>query len=148
MSYSATTDVPWLYLSPASGTAPRTLQISPSLASLAPGTYAGHITISAAGAGNSPAIVTVSLTVTAAVPVQHSVAMSWNASSSGNVVTYSAYRSTTQGGPYLLVASAITGLAYTDASVQSGVTYYYVVTAFDDRVQESVYSNEARAVVP
>jgi fibronectin type 3 domain-containing protein len=39
-------------------------------------------------------------------------------------------------------------LAYTDSTVQSGVTYYYVVTAFDDQAQESVYSNEARAIVP
>jgi fibronectin type 3 domain-containing protein len=39
-------------------------------------------------------------------------------------------------------------LSYNDASVQAGVTYYYVVTAFDDRAQKSVYSAEARAVVP
>jgi len=64
------------------------------------------------------------------------------------VVSYSAYRSTTQGGPYILVASAMTGLSYTDTTVQSGLTYYYVVTAFDDRAQESVYSNDAKAVVP
>ena len=42
----------------------------------------------------------------------------------------------------------MTGLSYTDTTVQSGLTYYYVVTAFDDRAQESVYSNDAKAVVP
>jgi fibronectin type 3 domain-containing protein len=39
-------------------------------------------------------------------------------------------------------------LSYTDSTVQSGVTYYYVVTAFDDWAQESAYSNEAIAIVP
>jgi hypothetical protein len=39
-------------------------------------------------------------------------------------------------------------LSYIDASVQGGVTYYHVVTAFDDRAQESAYSDDARAVIP
>jgi fibronectin type 3 domain-containing protein len=147
LTYNAVSDAAWLAVSPASGTAPKTLQVTASVVGLVPGTYTGHITISAAGATNSPITVLASLTI-AALPVQHSVDLSWNASTSPNVVSYSAYRSTTQGGPYLLAASAITGLAYTDATVQSGVTYYYVVTAFDDQAQESVYSNEVRAVVP
>jgi len=52
-----------------------------------------------------------------------------------------------QGGPYILVANAISGLSYTDSTGQSGVTYYYVVTA-DDRAQESAYPTQARAMVP
>jgi cellulose 1,4-beta-cellobiosidase len=91
--------------------------------------------------------VTVTLTVTAPL-TQHSVALSWIASTSSDVVSYSAYRSTVSGGPYALVASAITGLSYSDASVQSGVTYYYVLTATDNQGQESVDSSEAKAVVP
>jgi hypothetical protein len=147
LTYSAAADTAWLTVSPANGTAPRTLQVALSIVGLVPGTYTGHITITAAGAANSPVSVLVSLTI-AALPVQRSVGLSWNASSSGGVVSYSAYRSVAQGGPYLLVASAITGLSYTDSTVQSGLTYYYVLTAFDDRAQESVYSNEAKAIVP
>jgi hypothetical protein len=37
---------------------------------------------------------------------------------------------------------------YTDNTVQAGVTYYYVTTAVDASGVESVYSNQAQAVVP
>ncbi len=147
LTYTAITDAAWWVVAPANGTAPNTLQVTPSILGLVPGSYTARVTITAAGAANSPVTILVSLTI-AALPVQHSVDPSWNASSSAGVVTYSAYRSTTSGGPYSLVASAIPELSYNDASVQAGVTYYYVVTAFDDRAQKSVYSAEARAVVP
>ncbi len=38
--------------------------------------------------------------------------------------------------------------AYTDSTVQSGTTYYYVVTAVDSSGSESNYSNQATAVIP
>ena len=148
LTYGAAADAAWLTVSPASGTAPKTLQVAANIAGLVPATYTGHTTITASGAANSQVTAVVSLTIAAALPVQHSVDLSWNASSSIGVVSYSAYRSATPGGPYMLVASAITGLSYTDTTVQSGLTYYYVMTAFDDRAQESVYSTEAREVVP
>jgi hypothetical protein len=119
--YSAISDAAWLAVSQANGTAPRSLQILPPVAGLVPGNYTGHVTISVAGAQGSPVTVLVSLTI-APVPIQHSVDLSWNASNSTGVISYSAYRSTMQGGPYLLVASAISGLSYTDSTVQSGVT--------------------------
>ncbi len=37
---------------------------------------------------------------------------------------------------------------YTDASVASGTTYYYVSTAVDANNVESVYSNQAVAQIP
>jgi hypothetical protein len=52
--------------------------------------------------------------------VQRAVSLLWNASTSPGVVSYSAYRSALQGGPYMLVSSALTGLSYNDASVQCG----------------------------
>jgi hypothetical protein len=147
LTYSVSSAAAWLAVTPNTGSAPKVLQATPAITGLVPGTFTGHITISAPGAGNSPITVTVVLTITA-VTLQHSVDLSWNSSTTSNVVSYSAYRSTSQGGPYILVGSAITGLTYTDSTVQSGVTYYYVVTAFNDAAQESVYSNEAKAVVP
>ena len=78
----------------------------------------------------------------------HSVDLNWNASTSSSVVSYSAYRSQTSGGPYELLASAISGLSYTDRTVISGVKYYYVVTGVSDTGQESGYSGEAAATVP
>lgn len=147
ITFSATTNAAWLAVSPASGTAPRTLQVSASVVGLAPGTYTGNVTLSASGAAGSPKTIAVTFTVTAA-PVAHSVDLSWNASTGSSVVSYSAYRSQTSGGPYELLASAITGLSYTDRTVISGVKYYYVVTALSDTGQESGYSTEAAATVP
>jgi hypothetical protein len=147
LNFTASTDVAWLALSPASGSAPSSPQVAVAIAGLVPGTYTGHITVTAAGSTGSPFTVTAVLTITAP-PVAHSVDLTWSASTSSNVVSYSTYRSTVPGGPYELIASAITGLAYTDRAVTPGATYYYVVTAIDDDAQESGYSGEAKAVVP
>jgi fibronectin type 3 domain-containing protein len=38
--------------------------------------------------------------------------------------------------------------AYTDATVVSGATYYYVATAVNSSAEESGYSNQATAVIP
>jgi len=81
-------------------------------------------------------------------PIQHSVSLNWLGSPSKNVVSYNAYRSSMHGGLYGLMASAITGLAYSDLSVQSGTTYYYGVTATNDRGEESADSAEVSAIVP
>jgi hypothetical protein len=77
----------------------------------------------------------------------HSVALGWKASTS-TVVGYNVYRGTQSGGPYATVASANGGTAFNDGSVQSGQTYYYVVTAVDAAGSESVYSNQVQAVIP
>ena len=59
------------------------------------------------------------------------------------------YRSNTAGGPYAKVnVSLVTGTTYTDTAVQAGQTYYYVTTAADANSNESVYSNQATAVIP
>src|SRR5262249_26302555 len=66
LTFTAASDASWLSVSPASGTAPQNLQISVSLTGLTPNTYTGHITVTgAAGVQNSPATVTVTLTVSA-----------------------------------------------------------------------------------
>lgn len=79
----------------------------------------------------------------------HSVDLNWIASTSSSVSGYKVYRSVTSGGPYtLLNAAPVTSIVYTDSTVSGGATYYYVVTAVDSSGNESIYSNEARAVVP
>jgi hypothetical protein len=78
---------------------------------------------------------------------QHSVKLNWQSSSSAGVTGYRVYRSTISGGYYGLVASSTT-LAYTDTAVQSGATYYYVLTAVNNAGQQSVYSNQVTAVIP
>jgi hypothetical protein len=63
LSFTDSSDSTWLSATPASGTAPQTLQVSASLGSLTPGTYTGHVTVTSAGAKNSPAAATVTFTV-------------------------------------------------------------------------------------
>jgi len=79
----------------------------------------------------------------------HSVNLSWNASTSQNVVGYNVYRGLQSGGPYNKINSVLDpNLAYTDTSVAGGTTYYYVTTSVNSNDEESVYSNEAHAAIP
>ncbi|HWB99185.1 MAG TPA: N,N-dimethylformamidase beta subunit family domain-containing protein [Bryobacteraceae bacterium] len=65
-SWTAATDAPWLSVSLASGSAPAATNVSINTAGLTPGTYTGHVTISAAGVPNSPQSIPVTLTLLAA----------------------------------------------------------------------------------
>jgi len=97
-------------------------------------------------ASNSPTVA--SMTGSGALSPLHSVDLSWTPSTSA-VVGYNIYRSGTSDGPYAKINSALNAAAaYTDNTVQAGVTYYYVTTAVDASGVESVYSNQAPAVVP
>ena len=92
--------------------------------------------------------VTAALTGTGTAAPQHTVSLSWAASTS-TVVGYNVYRGTQSGGPYAVLNSAAdASTTYTDSTVQAGQTYYYVVTAVDSSGNESVNSNQAQAVVP
>jgi hypothetical protein len=109
------------------------------------GSVSGSISI-VSNANGSPA--SVSLSGTGVAPVQHSVALTWNVSTS-TVSGYNVYRSTVSGTGYTkLNSSLVSGLAYTDSSVQNGTTYFYVTTAVDSGGKESIYSNQEQAVIP
>jgi len=65
------------------------------------------------------------------------------------VAGYNVYRGTTSGGPYVkLNASLVPIFSYADSTVQSGQTYFYVVTAVDSNNIESVFSNEVSGTIP
>ncbi|HXP84833.1 MAG TPA: fibronectin type III domain-containing protein [Bryobacteraceae bacterium] len=77
------------------------------------------------------------------------VLLSWTASTSPTVAGYNIYRGGTTGGPYnTSVASGVTTTSYTDTSVVSGQTYYYVARAADASNNESPNSNETQAIIP
>lgn len=89
-----------------------------------------------------------SVNFTAAVGQPHTVALTWNSSSS-TVSGYNVYRSTVNGSGYTrLNSSLVNGLGYADTTVQSGTTYFYVATAVDSGGDESADSNQATAVIP
>lgn len=95
-------------------------------------------------AADSPT--TESLQGMATTATGHSVDLSWNASTSNDVVGYNIYRSQTSGGPYSRINTDLDpSTQYTDDSVLAGMTYFYVATAVDSNNQESDYSNEAEA---
>lgn len=95
---------------------------------------------------NGASITGVNFTATA-VTVSHSVTLNWTASTASNIVGYNLYRGSTSGGPYTQIGFT-GGTSYVDASVSSGLTYFYVATAVDGSNDESAYSNEATAVIP
>jgi hypothetical protein len=96
-------------------------------------------------ASNSPTVQ--SLTGTGTAQSQHTVDLTWNASA--EAVGYNIYRSTVSGGPYAMINSGLDSTtAYTDSTVVSGTTYYYVATAVNSSSEESGYSNQATAVIP
>jgi hypothetical protein len=79
----------------------------------------------------------------------HSVAISWQASTSPEVGSYNVYRSTTSGGPYTTrVGWRVMGTTFTDTAVQPGATYFYVVTSVTTSNVESTISSEIKATVP
>jgi hypothetical protein len=118
-----------------------TVQFTPTVA----GTVSGGVTVTS-NTPNSPTLV--GLSGTGAAAVSHSVSLSWNASTSV-VVGYNIYRGGVSGGPYaLLNTTTDSALSYTDSSVVSGQTYYYVVTAVDAAGVESVVSNEVQVIIP
>jgi fibronectin type 3 domain-containing protein len=96
----------------------------------------------------SPFTVVENVTASPFNPAPHNVVLTWTASTS-SVVGYNVYRGTQSGGPYTKVNIALVGgTTFTDFSVVSGTTYFYVVTAVDSLNHESPLSNEAKAVIP
>jgi fibronectin type 3 domain-containing protein len=95
-------------------------------------------------ATNSPTVQT--FTGTGTLPPN--VALTWT--DGGQVAGYNVYRGTTSGGPYpnKLNSSLVPQTNFTDTTVQSGSTYYYVTTAVNSGGQESAYSDQASASVP
>lgn len=61
-----------------------------------------------------------------------------------NTLSYNIYRGSATGGPYSLLSSAVDPVhTYSDSSVVSGNSYYYVITSVNIYGVESVFSNEA-----
>ena len=81
--------------------------------------------------------------------MQHTVDLSWNASTSTSVAGYNVYRAGSAGGSYSRINSVLNpSMSFSDGTVQSGQTYYYATTAVDSSGVESSYSNQVQVVVP
>jgi hypothetical protein len=79
------------------------------------------------------------------------VTLSCTASTSTGVTGYNFFRATVSGGPYTQLPPTAPTCAYVDGPATTfteGATYYYVATAIGNGGTQSVYSNEAKAVIP
>lgn len=111
----------------------------------AAGRVTGAVTLDDTGEDSS---LTLNLAGTGFDPSSHSVALSW-VPGDENYVGFNIYRSTVDGGPYTKLNSSLDpSPAYTDATVEGGMTYYYCATEVDSEGQESAYSNIAEATIP
>ncbi len=100
-----------------------------------------HVTLSAANLA--------AINFTATPQVVHSVSLTWSSSPTTTVTGYNVYRTTISGSLFARVnSSPVTGLVYTDSTVQNGLTYYFVTTAVDPNGGESVFSNQVPAIIP
>jgi hypothetical protein len=115
----------------------------------ASGAASGHISILSSSLSTPETIDVAGAGVTSGTssspPVQHTVALSWDPSAS-SVAGYRVYRD--DGSGFLPLTSVIVSLTYADATVVSGTSYHYAVTAVDAVGDESSFSNEATVVIP
>jgi hypothetical protein len=121
---------------------PFTVTFTPQAAGTTPGSISFD-----SNASNSPANETFSGNGTQTSVIQHTVDLAWVASSSA-VSGYNVYRGTVSGGPYAKVDSLQPTTSFADSAVQSGTSYYYVVTSVGADAVESPYSTQVTAVVP
>ena len=106
--------------------------------------HGGTITV-ASDANNT---LTLAVSGTGGQVSAHSVAVSWNASTS-QVVGYFVYRQPATGGSFTKLNTTPVALTqFTDHNVQNGQSYTYVVTAIDADNNESDYSVPAEATIP
>jgi hypothetical protein len=107
------------------------------------GTFSGSVSVTSTAA-NSPLSIPLSGTGAAS----HYVTLNWTPSSS-SVSGYDVYRGTQKGGPYTKITSSLVpGSTYNDATVQSGLSYYYVVASVASSGTQSVFSSEVSATIP
>jgi fibronectin type 3 domain-containing protein len=92
---------------------------------------------------------TVALSGTGQAATAHSVQLSWDASPTVGVSGYNVFRAGVSDGygTTPLNPAPISTLSFTDTTVASGQTYFYVVTAVDGG-QASSDSNEVSVSVP
>ena len=81
---------------------------------------------------------------------QHKVQLSWSFpnDAADPIVAFRVYRSNTGTSSYAQLVSLSGQTTYTDATVQSGMTYDYAVTSLDGSGNESPFSNTSTVTIP
>jgi P pilus assembly chaperone PapD len=119
-------------------TAALNVTFSPS----ATGSVAGSIAIASTAGGLS-----ITLAGSGGQLSSHTVALNWDPSTSP-IIGYYVYRMLPDGSYGKINSAPVLLTGYTDANIQSGQTYTYVVTAVDANNTESDYSDPVLATIP
>jgi predicted secreted protein len=108
------------------------------------GTYTFSVKVTGCGKHTS----TETYTITIQADAGYAVNLSWNASTSDDIVGYNVYRGP-NGVTWTQINSNLdTSTTYTDSTVVDGTTYYYATTAVNVDGEESPKSAAVEAVVP
>jgi hypothetical protein len=102
--------------------------------------------VKATGCGGGVSQVSYKVVIQAAA--NHVVDLSWQASTSGNVIGYNVYRSPDGATWNRINVSLIASTLYSDSTVANSTTYYYAATAVDTSGHESSRTAAVKAVVP
>ncbi len=137
-TWTATKNGSWLTITPTSGSGNGTITVSVNAAQATAGTNTGTITITGGGITR-----TVSVTLTLNATVTSSATLTWAANGESDLAGYKVYRATASGA-YGAPIATLQGnvVTYVATGLQSGTTYFFVVTAYDSAGNESPVSNE------
>ena len=102
------------------------------------GTHPAAITLTSGGISR-----TVNVTLQLNAPSTSSATLTWNANTESDLAGYKVYRATssgTYGAPIATLQGNVT--SYVATGLQSGTTYFFVITAYDNAGNESPHSAE------
>ncbi|CUS33278.1 hypothetical protein COMA2_120158 [Candidatus Nitrospira nitrificans] len=135
-TWTVSEGVPWLSLSPTSGSNNGIITANVNTAAATLGPNSTTITVRSGG-------ITRTVNVNLTLNTQASVTLTWNANTESDLAGYKVYRATSSGA-YGAPIAAIPGntTSYIVTGLQSNTTYFFVVTAYDIAGNESAYSNE------
>lgn len=137
-SWTVTKNASWLTVSPTSGTNNGSITVGINTAIATIGANSGTVTIAGGGVTR-----TVNVTLTLNAAATSSATLTWTANTESDVAGYNIYRSTTSGiygSPIATLQGTVT--SYVATGLQPGTTYFFVLTAYDNAGNESVFSNE------
>ena len=144
VSWTVSDSASWLTVSPASGSSSSTLTAAVDTTGLAAGTYNGTITVSATGSSSK----TLAATLTVSAPTTSSATLTWNPNTDTDLAGYKVYQATASGAYGAAVGTVPAGtVTYQATGLSANTTYFFVITAYDDAGNESLFSNEVSRVI-
>ena len=151
-TWTVSRPVPWVTVTPSSGTISRerdNISVAVNLAGLNAGNYTTNVIITLEDTAKS---IPVSLTVVSSTSTSGSttrtVTLSWTASTESDLAGYKVYRATASGAydaPITTLNNSTT--SYVASGLQQDTIYFFVITAYDTAGNESPFSIEVTTAV-